>query len=94
MTFSANKPAIHFGDILELSCLVEGSPVNFSAIHNNYGVKVSGQIKKKVDDYTTKTYVSVGDVEEGDYVCSVETYYKGTIVDSVEKKISVQLYRM
>ena len=71
---------------------MEGSPVNFSAIHNIYGIKISGQTQKRVDEYTTETYLSMQDVEEGDFVCSVETHYKGTLVDSVKKTVSVQLY--
>lgn len=92
VTFSANKAAIHFGDSLELRCLVEGAPVNFSAIHNIYGIKLSGQVKNTVNEYTTETHLSMQDVEEGDYVCSVETHYRGTLVDSVKKTLSVQLY--
>lgn len=69
-----------------------GRPVNFSAIHNIYGIKLSGQVKNTVNEYTTETHLSMQDVEEGDYVCSVETHYRGTLVDSVKKTLSVQLY--
>ena len=92
VTFTASEVVTHFGDVFDLTCIMEGFPAETPVIKNGYGVKLPIQIKKKLDDYKIKAFAVIDDAEEEDFVCSVETYYEGNLVGQVEKTVSVKLY--
>ena len=92
MTFTASHSATHFGDVVDFSCTVEGYPTNLSSITNNYGVNIHGQVHKTIGSFRTETLVVVQDVEEEDYVCSVEIHHKGSLVAEEKRRLKVKLY--
>lgn len=90
--FSADEVVTHYGATLDLTCTVTGYPSNFSVIRDKHGDEVPGQMRRKLGEHSVKTFAVVGDVMEGEYVCSVETHYMGKLVGQVEKSVSVLLY--
>ncbi|CAI8037797.1 hypothetical protein GBAR_LOCUS21129 [Geodia barretti] len=77
ITFTASHTATHYGDVVILTCLVEGNPANFTTITNSYGILLQSQVKRKINSFRLETTAVVHDIEEEDYECQIELHYKG-----------------
>ena len=93
VTFTSSHSAAHYGDVVNLSCTVEGFPTNASSITNQYGVRVVEQHQLSLGSFKTETRATVNGVEEENYVCSVEVYYNGRKVAEEKRSLKIKLYR-
>lgn len=92
VTFTASHTATHYGSTVTLTCAMEGYPANTTIITNSFGIGVSTQFKKKINHYWMETTAMVQDIEEQEYVCLVETNYKGYSVAEKKQSLKINLY--
>ena len=92
MTFTSSPSATHYGDIITLTCMVEGFPTNSSVMTNSHAVRLQNQFKKKISLFRMEAVAVVQDVEEEDYICSVEIHYKGYLVAEEKHSLKLKLY--
>ena len=92
VTFTASQTATHYGDVVTLTCVMEGSPSNYTSIYNRFGIPLSPQKRRKVNTHRLETSATVRDIEEEDYVCEVETHYKGRPIAHRKLDLKVELY--
>ena len=92
MSFTSSDDFIHYGESFDVTCTVRGYPSNFSMIKTVYGIELPKQIRRQLDETTTRSYAALMEAEEGEFVCTAEIYYQGEQVDVLEKRISVKVY--
>ena len=92
MTFTSSHSASHYGDVIHLSCTVEGFPTNASSITNQYGIRVVEQNQLSMGSFKIETRATVKNVEEENYVCSVEVYYNGKKVAEEKRSLKIKVY--
>ena len=92
ITFTASHTATHYGDVVILTCLMEGNPANFTTITNSYGILLQSQVKRKINSFRLETTAVVRDIEEEDYECQVELHYKGHPVAQKKQSLKIKLY--
>ena len=54
--------------------------------------ELRNQVRGRLDDFTTRAFVSIMDLEQREFVCEVESYLLGSLVAKVEKSVSVIVY--
>jgi hypothetical protein len=72
--------------------VVEGYPANYSIMTNAYGIAVQSYFKKKISNSRIETLAVVRDIEEEDYVCLVQTHYKGYPIAEEKHTLKIHLY--
>ena len=87
--FTSSSTATHYRDSVTFKCITDGYPANSSTITNAYGIALQSQIKKKINQFRIETIALVSDIEEEDYVCRVETHYRG--YPAVERKQNLKI---
>lgn len=92
--FTSSSTATHYGDTVTFKCITDGYPANSSIITNAYGIALQRQIKKKINQFRIETIAIVKDIEEEDYVCRVETHYKGYPVAEQKQNLKINVYGM
>ena len=92
VTFTASHTATHYGDVVTLTCLIEGHPTNFTTITNSYGIVLSSQRKRTINSFRLETAAVVRDIEEEDYLCEVEVYYRGQPIAQKKESLKIKLY--
>ena len=91
MTFIASHTATHYGDVVTLTCSVEGNPANYTSITNAYGVPLQTQ-SKKISTFRMETTAVLRDIDEEDYVCEVETHHRGNHIAQRKQSLKINLY--
>lgn len=92
VTFTASHTATHYGDVVTLTCLIEGHPTNFTTITNSYGIVLPSQRKRTINSFRLETVAVVRDIEEEDYLCEVEVYYRGQPRAQKKESLKIKLY--
>lgn len=92
MSFKPGEEFVHYRESFDLTCTVRGFPSNTSVIKTKYGVEVPKQIRRQIDDYSSRSFVAIMEAEEGEFVCSSEIYFQGKLVEKLEKSVSVKIY--
>ena len=59
---------------------------------NAYGIPVQSYFKKKISNSRIETFAVIQDIEEEDYVCLVETHYKGYPIAEEKQTLKINLY--
>lgn len=92
VTFTSSVTATHYGSSVTLTCAVEGYPANTSTMTNSFGIRVQTQYKKKINHYRVETIAVIKKIEEEEYICLVETHYKGHSIAEEKKSLKINLY--
>lgn len=78
--------------MITLKCAAEGFPSNSTVVTNSFGISPQRKLVKRTDLFRMETLVVVQDIEEEDYVCLVETHYKGYSVANEKQSLKINLY--
>lgn len=71
---------------------MDGYPANSSTMTNGHGIRVRSQFKKKINHFRMETVAVVQDIEEENYDCLIETYYKGYPVAEEKRSLKINIY--
>ena len=92
VTFTSSHTASHYGNVVTLTCAVEGYPANSSTMTNAYGIEIHSYFKKKIGNFRIETTAVIEDIEEEDYVCLVETHYNGYSIAEEKHTLKINVY--